>query len=116
MWATEVQRVDIETLPKFEERELFRTYVEDFNTGTLPHRKYYNLELYERRRAEKAAKKNKPLVRAFDLLLLHNLPMRATVLSSVSPLCPRGTLATWKRLCSCLQNLAAATLTSPRHG
>jgi hypothetical protein len=62
MWATEVQKVDIETLPKFEERELFRTYMEDFNTGTLPHRKYYNLELYERRRVEKAAKRNKPLV------------------------------------------------------
>jgi hypothetical protein len=73
MWATEVQKVDIETLPKFEERELFRTYMEDFNTGTLPHRKYYNLEVYERRRAEKAAKKKKPLVRHWASWLIASL-------------------------------------------
>lgn len=83
MWATEVQKVDIETLPKFEERELFRTYMEDFNTGTLPHRKYYNLELYERRRAEKAAKKNKPLVRLSGPLLLIDLCLTVKVCPSV---------------------------------
>ena len=31
--------------------------MEDFNTGTLPHKKYYDLDAYERRRAAKAAKK-----------------------------------------------------------
>lgn len=31
--------------------------MEDFNTGTLPHKKYYDLDAYERRRAVKAAKK-----------------------------------------------------------
>ncbi len=27
-------------LPKAEEKELFRTFCEDYNTATLPHRKY----------------------------------------------------------------------------
>jgi len=40
-----------------EEKELFRTYVEDFNTSTLPHRKFYNLEFYHREKAAKARKK-----------------------------------------------------------
>jgi hypothetical protein len=75
MWATEVQKVDIEILPKFEEKELFRTFMEDFNTGTLPHKKYYNLDLYEQRRAEKAAKKGRPQVRdslrVFKCLCVH---------------------------------------------
>jgi hypothetical protein len=31
--------------------------MEDYNTATLPHRKYYDLELYERQRAAKAARK-----------------------------------------------------------
>ena len=33
------------------------------NTGTLPHRKYYNVDAYEAEKAAKAAKRQKPLVR-----------------------------------------------------
>ncbi len=35
--------------------------MEEFNTATLPHKKYYDLDLYERRRAIKAAKKGLPV-------------------------------------------------------
>lgn len=38
--------------------------MEDYNTGTLPHKKYYDLDLYEKKRALKAAKSGKNLVRA----------------------------------------------------
>lgn len=31
--------------------------MEDYNTATLPHQKYYDTELYERQRAAKAAKR-----------------------------------------------------------
>ncbi len=31
---------------------------QDFNTATLPHEKYYNLDIYERRKAAKEARKN----------------------------------------------------------
>lgn len=37
--------------------------MEDFNTGTLPNKKYYDLDAYERRRAAKAAKKGPSAVR-----------------------------------------------------
>ena len=31
-----------------------RTFVEDYNTGTLPHKKYYDLAAYERKKTLKA--------------------------------------------------------------
>ncbi|KAF5842617.1 hypothetical protein DUNSADRAFT_6086 [Dunaliella salina] len=54
LWALEVKQKDPELMMKNDERELFRDFMEDYNTGTMPHRKYYNLEIYER---EKAAKR-----------------------------------------------------------
>uniref|UniRef100_A0A061QX57 Nucleic acid binding n=1 Tax=Tetraselmis sp. GSL018 TaxID=582737 RepID=A0A061QX57_9CHLO len=57
LWATEVKKVQLELLPKREERDLFRTYMEDFNTGTLPHKKYYDNDAYQRAKALKAAQK-----------------------------------------------------------
>ena len=58
-WATEVKRVNIEALAKWEEKELFAEFMEDYNTGTLPHRKYYDLMAYAQQQAVKAAKKGK---------------------------------------------------------
>lgn len=58
-WATEVKRVNIEALAKWEEKELFAEFMEDYNTSTLPHRKYYDLMAYAQQQAIKAAKKGK---------------------------------------------------------
>ena len=55
LWALEVKKVDVESLPRFEEKELFRSYMEDYNTATMIHRKYYNLEAYEQEKAAKSA-------------------------------------------------------------
>lgn len=33
-----MKKLDVEALAKWEEKELFKEFVEDFNTGTLPHR------------------------------------------------------------------------------
>ena len=49
LWMVEVKQVDPESLAKWEERDAWLTFMEDFNTGTLPHRKYYDLEAYRRR-------------------------------------------------------------------
>lgn len=38
LWATEVKGVNVELLGRAEEKELFKEYLEDFNTGTLKHR------------------------------------------------------------------------------
>lgn len=53
----QVKKIDVEAMPKFEEKELFREYMEDYNTSTLPHEKYYDNELYERRRAAEKRRK-----------------------------------------------------------
>ncbi|WIA29267.1 hypothetical protein OEZ86_011775 [Tetradesmus obliquus] len=55
LWAVEVKGANIELLGKTEEKELFREYMEDFNTGTLPHKKYYDLAAFERSEKIKAA-------------------------------------------------------------
>lgn len=34
LWAADVRKVDVGLLPKLEEKELFRSFMEDFNTGT----------------------------------------------------------------------------------
>ena len=58
-------RIDIEILPKAEEKELFRTFCEDFNTATLPHKKYYDLDEYERKRADESARRGLSEVRIY---------------------------------------------------
>ncbi len=42
-WLQEVKNVNSETLPKFETRKLFEDYMEDYNTATLPHKKYVSI-------------------------------------------------------------------------
>jgi len=60
LWALDVKKIDVEVMGRNEEREMFRDYIEDYNTGTLPHRKYYNLEAYEKYKAAKRAAKGQP--------------------------------------------------------
>ncbi|PHJ24268.1 u4 tri-snrnp-associated [Cystoisospora suis] len=47
LWLMEVKDKNLEELSGWEERELFRDYMEDYNTATFPSKKYYNLELFE---------------------------------------------------------------------
>ena len=74
--------------------------MEDYNTATLPHKKFYDLDLYERRRLLKAAKKGKTLVRAPHTpwyawtveMLQSRLPaMASQAMSSCPRLCPLRT-------------------------
>ncbi|KEP66413.1 UNVERIFIED_CONTAM: hypothetical protein HHA_258850 [Hammondia hammondi] len=47
LWLMEIKDKNLEELSGWEERELFKDFMEDFNTATLPSKKYYNLELFE---------------------------------------------------------------------
>ncbi|PFH37907.1 hypothetical protein BESB_002480 [Besnoitia besnoiti] len=47
LWLLEVKERSLEELSGWEERELFKDYMEDYNTATLPSKKYYNLEIFE---------------------------------------------------------------------
>jgi len=49
LWLLEERHQNIETLSKPAQKKLFQAYMEDYNTATLPHEKYYALEPYERR-------------------------------------------------------------------
>ncbi|KAK0494985.1 hypothetical protein EDD18DRAFT_1255699 [Armillaria luteobubalina] len=48
-WLVEERKINPETISKDQSKKEFARFVEDFNTATLPHEKYYNMEAYERR-------------------------------------------------------------------
>ncbi|KAF5375565.1 hypothetical protein D9615_009174 [Tricholomella constricta] len=48
-WLVEERKINPETISKEQNKKEFMRYVEDFNTATLPHEKYYHMEAYERR-------------------------------------------------------------------
>ena len=54
-WLSDVRHVDAETLTDHRtEADLWRTFVEDYNTATLPGPKYYNLAAWEQQQARGA--------------------------------------------------------------
>ncbi|KAL4450751.1 hypothetical protein ABPG77_001107 [Micractinium sp. CCAP 211/92] len=61
LWAIEVKNIDLEAMPRSEEKELFKDFMEEYNTATLPHKKFYDLELYEKQQAAKAVRKGTKL-------------------------------------------------------
>ncbi|KIK01928.1 hypothetical protein K443DRAFT_678066 [Laccaria amethystina LaAM-08-1] len=48
-WLVEERKINPETITKDQQKKEFSRFVEDFNTATLPHEKYYNMEAYEKR-------------------------------------------------------------------
>lgn len=50
-WLVEERKINPETISKDQEKKEFSRFVEDYNTATLPHEKYYNMEAYDRRMA-----------------------------------------------------------------
>ncbi|CAD5196911.1 unnamed protein product [Musa acuminata subsp. malaccensis] len=56
-WLSEVKQVNLEALSNWEEKQMFKEFMEDHNTATFPSKKYYDLDAYHRRKIEKAMKK-----------------------------------------------------------
>ncbi|KAF8234398.1 hypothetical protein L208DRAFT_834695 [Tricholoma matsutake] len=50
-WLVEERKINPETISKEQNKKEFAKYVEDYNTATLSHEKYYHIEAYERRMA-----------------------------------------------------------------
>jgi len=50
-WLLEERMINPESTSRPALKKLFQAYMEDYNTATLPHEKYYALEAYERRMA-----------------------------------------------------------------
>ncbi|KAJ0267162.1 Nucleic acid-binding protein [Hirschfeldia incana] len=56
-WLLEVKKVNLESLPPWEEKKMFKDFMEDHNTGTFTSKKYYDIDGYYRRKLEKEMKK-----------------------------------------------------------
>ncbi|KAI3994816.1 hypothetical protein MKX01_037367 [Papaver californicum] len=56
-WLSEVKEVNQETVPNWEEKQLFKQFMEDHNTSTFPSKKYYSLDAYHKHQIEKEIKK-----------------------------------------------------------
>ncbi|XP_044472731.1 vicilin-like seed storage protein At2g18540 [Mangifera indica] len=56
-WLAEVKQVNLESLPNWEEKQMFKQFMEDHNTATFPSKKYYNLDAYHKRQMEKELKR-----------------------------------------------------------
>ncbi|KAG9095933.1 hypothetical protein FRC06_009227, partial [Ceratobasidium sp. 370] len=48
-WLVEECKLNPETMSKDATKKQFAKFVEDYNTATLPHEKFYNIDTYERR-------------------------------------------------------------------
>ncbi|CAL1352716.1 unnamed protein product [Linum trigynum] len=58
-WLSEVKQVNLETLPNWEEKQMFKQFMEDHNTATFPSKKYYDLDAYYKRQMLKELKSGK---------------------------------------------------------
>ncbi|XWS52052.1 hypothetical protein CRYUN_Cryun11dG0034200 [Craigia yunnanensis] len=56
-WLAEVKQINLESLPNWEEKQLFKEFMEDHNTATFPSKKYYNLDAYYKHKMEKEIRK-----------------------------------------------------------
>ncbi|RWR72149.1 vicilin-like seed storage protein [Cinnamomum micranthum f. kanehirae] len=52
-WLAEVKQVNLESLQNWEEKQMFKEFMEDHNTATFPSKKYYNLDAYHQRKMAK---------------------------------------------------------------
>eukprot|EP00918_Siedleckia_nematoides_P067912 GHVU01147757.1.p1 GENE.GHVU01147757.1~~GHVU01147757.1.p1 ORF type:complete len:277 (-),score=56.89 GHVU01147757.1:640-1470(-) len=56
-WLMDIKNISMEGLSQMEEKKHFASYMEDYNTATLAHKKYYDLPAYEREKVIKEAMK-----------------------------------------------------------
>merc|ERR1712060_408141 len=54
----EGKNAKIDHLGQMEMKNLFKEYIEDYNTATMPSKKYYNLQAWDNLMAKKRHKKN----------------------------------------------------------
>lgn len=56
-WLAEIKKVNLESLANWEEKQMFKEFMEDHNTATFPSKKYYNLDAYYQHKMLKDMKK-----------------------------------------------------------
>jgi len=58
-WAMEVKNTNVDALGQMQMKDLFKDYVEDFNTATMPSEKYYDLNAWDKKVSSKRQKNTK---------------------------------------------------------
>ncbi|RDX67325.1 hypothetical protein CR513_53817, partial [Mucuna pruriens] len=75
-WLAEVKQVNMENLSNWEEKQMFKEFMEDHNTATFPSKKYYNLDAYYRRQMDKEMRKGFKKVQAKERTIFNDEEQR----------------------------------------
>ncbi|XP_050883066.1 vicilin-like seed storage protein At2g18540 [Lathyrus oleraceus] len=75
-WLAEVKLVNMEHLSNWEEKQMFKEFMEDHNTATFPSKKYYSLDAYYRRQMEKEMQKGIKKVKAKERTVFNDEEQR----------------------------------------
>ncbi|KAL5736301.1 hypothetical protein ACOSP7_030763 [Xanthoceras sorbifolium] len=75
-WLAEVKQVNLESLPNWEEKQMFKEFMEDHNTATFPSKKYYNLDAYHKNKMIKEHKKGMKKVLASERTVFNDEEQR----------------------------------------
>merc|ERR1712187_525565 len=58
-WSMEVKKVNTDMLGQMQMRDLFKEYIEDYNTATMPSEKYYDLNAWDQKMSLKRQKRTR---------------------------------------------------------
>merc|ERR1712187_310881 len=58
-WSMEVKKVNTDMLGQMQMRDLFKEYIEDYNTATMPSEKYYDLKTWDDKMSLKRQKRTR---------------------------------------------------------
>merc|ERR1719361_2200828 len=59
IWPMEVKKENTDAMGQMRMKDLFKEYIEDYNTATMPSKKYYNLQVWDAQETSKRSKKNR---------------------------------------------------------
>ncbi|KAF7142060.1 hypothetical protein RHSIM_Rhsim06G0197200 [Rhododendron simsii] len=82
-WLAEVKQVNLESLPNWEEKQMFKQFMEDHNTATFPSKKYYSLDAYYKRQMEKEMKKGVKNIRQTERTVFNDEEIRRQEMQQV---------------------------------
>ncbi|KAG5546267.1 hypothetical protein RHGRI_018442 [Rhododendron griersonianum] len=82
-WLAEVKEVNLESLPNWEEKQMFKQFMEDHNTATFPSKKYYSLDAYYKRQMEKEMKKGVKNIRQTERTVFNDEEIRRQEMQQV---------------------------------
>ncbi|KAL8144142.1 hypothetical protein V2J09_017174 [Rumex salicifolius] len=75
-WLLDVKEVNLESLPNWEEKNMFKEYMEDYNTATFSSKKYYNLDIYHKNKMAKQMRKGMKKVVATERTVFNDEEQR----------------------------------------